>query len=484
MKLKIKILHKVFIFSIGLISLVITGITFLNNNFLEEYYANKRIEQIEKVRNLLTTDGVPSEEEIETYSQKYNMIIYLKNYGDKMVMMNRNSMNRRPKKYEFNEKNEGNRVVKHMGLETLEYYKLLPSNQILILRISMDSIRSTVGIVNEFFLYGSLIILFISLFFAYLFSKKLTAPILDLNDIIKKMVKMDFTSRSNFKSGDELEELGDNVNYLASQLEMNIDNLKITNMKLVEEIEKKKKIDELRKEFIASITHEIKTPITVINTHAEMLLYDLVKDKVEIKEYLKTIMSEGENISSLLNELIKLIKLEENIIEIKKEKIDISKLLREECEKYRVDIDEKDIKLKLNVEENVEVKADLFKIKQVITNLMTNAISYVNIGGELTVNLFSKGSQKEQNNGEVIVEIINSGSKIPEDKIENIWKAFYRVEKSRNKKYGGVGLGLTIVKGILERHYSKYGVENLENGVKFWFTLEIINENREKKWEE
>lgn len=276
---------------------------------------------------------------------------------------------------------------------------------------------------------------------------------------------MDFSYRANIKSGDELEELGNNINFLSSELEKNIGQLKLSNIKLKNEVEKRKKIDELRKEFISSVTHEIKTPITVINTHAEMLLYDLIENKDEGKEYLKTIMSEGNNISTLLSELIKLIKLEEKIVDIKIEELDLFNLLREESSKYKIDLAEKNVSLILNLEEELTALGDGFKIRQVVNNLLSNGVSYVENGGELRINL-------ETIEDKARVEIINTGSSIPEDKLENIWKAFYRVEKSRNKKYGGTGLGLTIVNGILERHGSKFGVENIKGGVKFWFTLE------------
>lgn len=452
--MKLKLTHKVFIFSLALVSLVIIGGIYINNNYLEDFYSHRRIAQIKKVRELIS-EGVPTEEELDTYAQKYNITISM---IDKVKP-------RRIKMYQLDEKNEGNRVNRHRGMDHLEYYKLLPTGQFIILRISMDSIQSTVGIVNEFYIYEGIAILIGSLFFVYIFSLHITRPIIALNSIIRRMVNMDFSYRANIKSGDELEELGNNINFLSSELEKNIGQLKLSNIKLKNEVEKRKKIDELRKEFISSVTHEIKTPITVINTHAEMLLYDLIENKDEGKEYLKTIMSEGNNISTLLSELIKLIKLEEKIVDIKIEELDLFNLLREESSKYKIDLAEKNVSLILNLEEELTALGDGFKIRQVVNNLLSNGVSYVENGGELRINL-------ETIEDKARVEIINTGSSIPEDKLENIWKAFYRVEKSRNKKYGGTGLGLTIVNGILERHGSKFGVENIKGGVKFWFTLE------------
>lgn len=455
--MKLKLTQKVFIFSLALVSLVIIGGIYINNNYLEDFYSNRRIGQIKKVRELIS-EGAPTEEELETYSQKYNITINMIDRIKKKYL----------KRYPLDENNEGNRISKHRGMDHLEYYKLLPTGQFVILRISMDSIQSTVGIVNEFYIYEGIAILIGSLFFIYVFSLHITRPIIALNSIIKRMVNMDFSYRANIKSGDELEELGDNINFLSFELEKNIGQLKLSNMKLKDEVEKRKKIDDLRKEFIASVTHEIKTPVTIINTHAEMLLYDLVEDKKEGKEYLKTIMSEGNNINTLLNELIKLIKLEEKIVDIKLEKIDLSKLLVEESSKYKIDLAKKNVEFKLNLEENLIVKGDEFKIRQVVNNILSNGVSYVENYGELRIN--SRTIEDK-----VKVEIINTGSSIPEAKLENIWKAFYRVEESRNRKYGGTGLGLTIVRGILERHRSEFGVENINNGVKFWFMLKKVS---------
>jgi len=459
MRIKMKLLHKVFLFSIGLVSLVIIGVVYLSNNFLENYYLDKRIEQIKEVREILSKT-TPTEEEIETYAKKYNLAITLKSPKSKRMSRYK----------EFDENNEGSMVSVSMGMEHLEYYKLLPNGELLSIAISIDSIKSTVGIINSFFIYAGIVILLGSLFFVYIFSLQITKPITDLNNIIKKMVNMDFSHRANFKTGDELEELGKSINFLAFELENNIGKLKLSNKKLSKEIEKRKQIDELRKEFIASVTHEIKTPVTVINTHAEMLLYDLVENEEERKEYLKIIMSEGDNISGLLSELVKLIKLEENITDIKKENLELSNILEEEVNKYKIDLGEKNINLEMNLIEGLIAIGDSFKIRQVITNIMSNAVSYVNNNGKIIINLLNLEDK-------VKVEIINTGSKIPEEKKENIWKAFYRVEQSRNRKYGGLGLGLKIVSEILERHNSEFGVENTNNGVKFWFTLDLGGKN-------
>ncbi len=478
--MRLRLTHKVFIFSFALVSLVIVGGIYINNNFLEDFYSNRRIAQIKEVRELISKD-IPTKEDLETYSQKYNITINMINkdnlrsleQGKIYMKLNPRDNNRLNKnfrtvdRYILDKNNEGNRVIDHRGMEHLEYYKLLPTGQLITLRISMDSIRSTVGIVNEFYIYEGIAILIGSLFFIYIFSLQITRPIIALNSIIKKMVKMDFSYRAKIKSKDELEELGGNINFLSSELEKNMGQLRLSNMKLKDEVEKRKKIDELRKEFIASVTHEIKTPVTVINTHAEMLFYDLIEDKDEGKKYLKTIMSEGNNISLLLNELIKLIKLEANIVDIKMEKLDLSNLIIEESSKYKIDLVDKNVRLILDLEKDIIALGDRFKIGQVVNNILSNGVSYVEDNGELRINLKTK-------NNIVRVEIINTGSSIPEDQLENIWKAFYRVERSRNRKYGGTGLGLTIVSGILERHRSKFGVENVDGGVKFWFTLRKV----------
>ncbi len=455
MKIRLKIMHKVFLFSVGLVFLVIGGVIYLNNKYLEDFYATKRVAQIREVRKELSQIEL-NKEIIEMYEEKYNITINLL----------RKPSSKSHVKYTFDNNKEGHLIYKNRGMEHLEFYKVLDSGELLSLRVSTDSIKSTVGIVNEFFIYSGIAILLVSFIFIIIFSKKITKPVVSLNEIIQGMVNMNFSYRANIKTGDELEELGDNINFLAFELEKNIGELKVSNNKLIEEIKKIEKIDELRQEFIASITHEIKTPVTVINTHAEMLLYDLVEKAEEQKSYLSIIISEGENINGLLNELIKLIKLEEKIIDIKKEKLNIKNLLLEESNKYMIDLKEKNVTLKFDFVEKLLVIGDEFKIRQVLTNLISNAVSYVKVNGELQIIL-----KKIENKAKI--EIINTGENIPEDKIENIWKAFYRVEESRNKKYGGTGLGLTIVSGILERHGSKFGVENITNGVKFWFTLEL-----------
>ncbi len=207
-----------------------------------------------------------------------------------------------------------------------------------------------------------------------------------------------------------------------------------------------------------------------MNSYAEVLGDSCDGDK---KNYTEVIVEEGKNISKLLNDLIGLIKLEDNSVDLNSEKFDILELIKINLRKYRLDLDEKKVGVILDSKgmEEVWVTGDKFRLSQVVNNFLSNAVSYVENGGKIRVNIYKKQER-------VLVEVINSGPKISGNHIDYIWEPFYKVDESRNRKYGGTGLGLAISKGILEKHGSEHGVVNLEDGVKFWFEVKIRGEQQ------
>ncbi len=265
-------------------------------------------------------------------------------------------------------------------------------------------------------------------------------------------------------SGDEFQELSENINFVSNELENKIQDLKIANLKLKEDINREKKFEQKRREFISNVTHEIKTPITVINTYAESLAEGYVTDDEKRKYYSNIIIEEGQNITKLVDDLLKIIKNEYDNQRLNLEEFDLVNLIKKEMEKFKIDLVQKEVIYLVEGVNEAIVKADKEKIEHVVNNFLSNGVSYVPQKGTFKVTIV-----KEESN--FLISFENNGKKIKEENIEEIWKPFFKEDRSRSRKYGGTGLGLSIIRELLNAHKSRYGVVNTEKGVKFWFEL-------------
>ncbi len=461
--MKLRISAKVFLVSFFLIVVTIFSTIILNNIYLEKYYLYKKGKQLEKISKIIPDENATTEE-IFQLENSYGVIIDVIELDSlKSSLGHFLTIDEKNVYQELLNKGNSVELSQYMGIKHIMFYRLMDSRRVIRVMTSIHFLDEEVRIANEFYLYIGFIVLGIGAIVSFLFSKTLVKPILKINRSIKKIAKMDFSEKIDLKTNDELDEVATSINFLSEKLEETIDNLNNANIKLKEDINKEKRIDEMRKKFISNVAHEIKTPVTVINSYAEVL-GELSNQNH--KNYTEIIIEEGKNISKLLDDLIGLIKLESEGETLNIENFNILELIKNNLKKYRLDLDEKKIGVILESygQNEIEVIGDKFKIGQVINNFLSNAISHVNIGGNIKVNLYKKLDK-------IVVEIMNTGSKVPMEHIESIWDPFYKSDEARTRKYGGTGLGLAISKGILDRHKSNYGVVNIDKGVKFWFDI-------------
>lgn len=286
-----------------------------------------------------------------------------------------------------------------------------------------------------------------------IFSYGIAKPLIKIKGVANKMANLDFSEKINIKTGDEVEELGESINNLSIQLETNIERLK-------DDIKEKEKANEIQRRFFSTVSHELKTPLAIIQGYASGLRDNVAPEKVDF--YCEVINDEVQEMSKLITTLLNKMKYENETTE--KEKFNLMELLSEIIQKYKIDIEEKKVELNIDADSNLEIDGDKDGIKTVMLNFITNAVSFVSDSGEINIDI--------KNSGEKIkFSIFNTGENIPEEKINDIWKPFYRIEASQNRKYGGSGLGLSIVKDILEKHDAEYGAFNLNNGVEFYFII-------------
>lgn len=290
-------------------------------------------------------------------------------------------------------------------------------------------------------------------------------PTVKLTKLSEKMSDLDFDARYQSRAGNEIDVLGDNFNKMSRKLESTISELKSANNKLQKDIEDKIKIDEMRKEFLDNVSHELKTPIALIQGYAEGLNENISDDPESREFYCEVIMDEASKMNKLVKNLLTLNQLESGKDAPVMERFDIVSLIRGVLGSMHIMIEQKEATVIFEETEPVYVWADEFKIEEVVTNYTSNALNHLD--GERKVEI--KVLQEEDC---VKVTVFNTGTPIPEEDIPNLWNKFYKVDKARTREYGGSGIGLSIVKAIIESMNQKYGVCNYDNGVEFWFTLD------------
>ena len=255
-------------------------------------------------------------------------------------------------------------------------------------------------------------------------------------------------------------------------MEKTIRQLRNTNIELEKDIEEKSKLDEMRTSFISDVSHELKTPIALIQGYSEGLLENINADEESRKFYAEVIIDETNKMDRLVKQLLELMKLEYGKREFSNHEFNIVELEKEVIRKSKVMLDEKGIKVEFDEKQEINVIADDFYIEQVITNYLTNAIKNAKeINGEKIIKI-SNDINKENN--KVCVKVFNTGENIKEEDLIRIWNRFYKADESRNREDGGSGIGLAFVKAIMNNYQNEYGVNNLDNGVEFYFELRQV----------
>lgn len=355
------------------------------------------------------------------------------------------------------------------GMNYILLSSTLDNGDMLYIRIQVASIQESVQISNRLLIFIGGISIIIAGVLASFISRKFTKPIVELNDIAQDMSKLDFSKKYEIKdTDDEINNLGKSINTMSDKLESTIKQLRETNVELEKDIEEKSKIDEMRKQFISDVSHELKTPIALIQGYAEGLIENVNTDEESRKFYAEVILDETNKMDTLVKQLLELMKLEYGKREFNNTKFDIIELIREVIRKCDVILKEKDIKVDFDDSKSVYVFADDFYIEQVITNYFTNAIKHVRqVNNENKIEI-----KVEEINNKIRICIFNTGENIPEEDINKIWQRFYKRDTSRNREDGGTGIGLALVRAIMNIYKNNYGVQNKENGVEFYFELD------------
>ena len=335
------------------------------------------------------------------------------------------------------------------------------------MRSALESIRESAKTSNQFLLYVGILAIAVSTVVSVFISKRITDPILELTEISKHMTQLEFEVcyTPKGKRRNEIDELGTHMNEMSQALEHTISELKSANNQLLLDIEKKTQIDRQRKEFLSNVSHELKTPLALIQGYAEGLK-ECINDDAQSRDfYCEVIMDEADKMNQMVKKLLTLNQLESGNETITMERFDVTELIRGVLHSVDILIGQSGITVTECSAEPIYVWADEFMTEEVVTNYLSNAIHYA--GGKKEISIRCREQEKN-----VRISVFNTGDPIPEEDIDKIWSKFYKVDKARTREYGGSGIGLSIVKAIMDSFHQQCGVINHEDGVEFWFELE------------
>jgi len=500
---------------IGLMVVMIAAVWGVNRWYLEKYYVSQKVEAIRTAYETIdrqiaenNENGISIEEAMlhEQDSDgnvvEGNIQTLVRNFSDKanvsMLMIDNSSketaiystarderfLRDRMDRYIF-----GTSRMKAEILETCENYVIQKTHDPLregayleswgffsdnstafIMSTPLSSIGESVALSNRFLTYVGAIVIVIGALVVYLITKRLTAPIHQLSYLSEKMSQLDFDVQYQASERDveEIKILGNSMNTLSERLKTAIGELKSANNQLQKDIEEKTKIDEMRKEFIANVSHELKTPIALIQGYAEGLQEGMGEDKESRDYYCDVIVDEAGKMNKMVRQLLTLSSLESGNDRPVMERFNLTELIQGVIHSAQIMIQQKEANVHFDVTEPVYVWADEFKIEEVVTNYLSNAIHHAE--GEKRIEI-----RAENEDGRVRVSVFNTGTPIPEEALPNLWTKFFKVDKARTREYGGSGIGLSIVKAVMEAHNQECGVKNWEDGVEFWFTLDGKN---------
>lgn len=475
---------------IGLVLLMLIANWLINNFFLESYYVVKKEKVLVNVFQEINKEDINSNyytneflENVNSYCAQNNIIMAILNQNLLPLYTSNDSQDVRNMVgrvfgYVMGTDNSDIRILRREDnflvqknwddkskSEYLEMWGILDSNDYVIMRIPLDSIRDNVKISNEFLTYISIVFILLAIIIIWWLSNHITAPILELTDLSKRMASLDFNVKYKRGGKNEIGQLGEHFNQMSKTLETTISELKTANNELQKDIEQKIQIDEMRKDFLSNVSHELKTPIALIQGYAEGLRECINDDEESRDFYCEVIMDEASKMNQMVKKLLTLNQLECGQEKVIMERFDLTALVRGVVQSAGILGQQKGAKIIFEQEQSVYAWADEFKIEEVITNYVSNALNHVANEMIVEVKICSV-------NQKIRVSVFNTGLPIPEEDLDKIWIKFYKVDKARTREYGGSGIGLSIVKAIMDSFRQKCGAINYDNGVEFWFELD------------
>lgn len=498
-KNKFTISKKIFIITFGLIFVVLIFSMLFQNIFFEDFYLSKRTKDLASDSVQFTklyayqNNDILLNKELFRFEQETNSKIAIFTFDGKLKVLNNYNTSSediknlaafceelinddklvnevldsgKPKAKIFN--NEYSNTTK---IGVLTPMSLNSKNDSIFVTVSsMQPISEASAVIKEFYLYLFLGFTIIGIFLSSIYANLISKPLININKVAKRMSAMDFSVKCDEESDDEIGDLATTLNFLSSTLKNTLEDLKYKNRKLKEDIEKERKLEAMRKDFVDSVSHDLKTPIGIIEGYAEGLKDGIVTGE-SASLYLDTIIDEAKKMSKLVSNMLELSKLEAGISNLLIERFNILRLIQKLIKSFTLEFEANNITLDLISDfEYCYIIGDTLQLEQVMTNLISNALKYTPKGEKVIIEVLDKGEF-------VNISVENKGANIPDEELSKLFNKFYKLDKARNSSQSSNGLGLSIVKRILTLHESNYRLYNTEDGVKFEFTLKKANED-------
>lgn len=428
--------------------------------FLKTYYKEFRLNKLENsVKKVLNSfhdsdyedllDDISLEDEICIEVVNNNMTKYLSVIYNKGCMGAETSIENSYYKKDFINSNLSKKVYTLINPrfknKTIIYGIKLDDSNYAFVSASLEPIDTTITVLKNQFIYVTMLVIILSLIVSYFVSRKISSGVIKINREAKKLSKGNFDVK--FDTDQPILELSE----LAETLEYTKDELS--------------KTENLRRELLANVSHDLKTPLTMIKAYAEMVRDVTYKDDTKRTKDLNIIIEETDRLNVLVNDILELSKIQSGTQKLTIEQFDLEKFVKNIIKRYDIMSENKKYKFKVSINKNIIVSADRKRIEQVMYNLINNAINYTGDDKKIII------SALELENT-VRIEVKDTGKGIDKEELENIWDKYYKIDKTHSREQVGSGVGLSIVKNILINHNCNYGVESIKgNGTTFYFEL-------------
>ena len=406
----------------------------LQNQFTTDFY--KLAESLEK------NGWEDMSQDIFAFSMRNNAFVRIEDEaGNEMLAVNIS-----------NDENESNaaRTLSSSGSFTYKgkNYRLLATASLIAAAQSYDILVKLIP-----FIAG--MILMISVIAAYVCSRYFSKPLIDICGVAKRMTRLDMTWKCDESRSDEIGQLAGSLNEMSAQLSEALESLQSANEQLQSDIEKERRQERQRIDFFTSVSHELKTPITIIKGELEGMIYKVGEYK-DRDAYLKHALKTVTDMEILVKDILSAARMGGSDFQLLREKVDMTRLVERCCRKVKGIAEDKNIKMLSHLQQNVFYHGDQRLLQQAVSNIINNAVIYSPEQAGVEVEL-----------SDAMLTVHNTGVHIKDEDLEQLFIPFFRVDKSRNRNTGGSGLGLYIVKTIFDHHRISYKLENTENGVKF-----------------
>lgn len=474
-----------------LLTVMLAGILICNVFLLEPYYIRDKKSQIIGMYQALSEAEAEGKleasdeelyEELVRRSEKDNLFFLTVHMENGMILSNVQhvtELKRYLDAFLLNQTEKSEKILESTdhyeisrtkgGKSETEYLMMrgtLEGGYFFLIQSPLESIEGSVALANRFLLIVGMTAAVICMMLVWLLSKRLTEPLLELTEISGKMAELNFEAKYTSGGENEIGVLGENFNCMSEKLEQTISELKRANNRLMQDLEQRDKLEQMRSEFLGNVSHELKTPIALIQGYAEGLKEGIDADAESREFYCDVIIDEVSKMNHMVKNLLTLNQLEFGDEDIQFERFDLTELVRGVLQSMELFAEQTQAKVQFLQKDPVYVWADEYKVEQVVRNYIGNAFHHVS--GDMVIEV-----KIELDQDVARTTVFNTGNAIPEEDIRHIWEKFYKVDKAHTREYGGNGIGLSIVKAVMESLHQRYGVENYDNGVAFWFELGI-----------